>query len=76
MEHNVMVVKNKRDTGGIEAPAITIVARNPDIKKGWKKTVVLRNTNELIKGYCSEYEDIQKCIHENTFDKEDHAMFS
>ena len=38
-DKKVMVVTSKRDTEGIEAPAITIAALNPDTLSGWKGNI-------------------------------------
>ena len=35
-DKKVMVVTSKRNTEGIEAPVITIVAFNPENKTGWR----------------------------------------
>ena len=69
MEHNVMIIKNKRHNGGIVAPAITIVARNPETKRGWKNLNQVQNTNEIMQEYCHTYNNIEKCISESTFNQ-------
>ena len=65
-EKNVMIVKNTKHTGGIEAPAITIVSRNPQSKQGWKNVPKLSSTQELVHDFCGE-NNVEKCIREKTF---------
>ena len=38
-DKKAMVVTSKRDTDGIEAPAITIAALNPDTLNRWKRNI-------------------------------------
>ena len=71
LEMNVMVVKNKRHTGGIEAPAITIVARHPNTKQGWTNGQKITNNNKQVEGHCGETSNIGKCISQKTYDQVD-----
>ena len=70
LEHNVMVVNHRRQTGGVEAPAITIIARNPHTKKGWKNEGKLMDMSEgILMGHCMEDTSVEKCIREETYNK-------
>ena len=44
----VMVVSSRRDTGGIQAPAITIAAMSPEDLSGWKDGFNQYLSNESI----------------------------
>ena len=70
LEHNVMVVNHRRQTGGVEAPAITIIARNPHTNQGWKDEGKLLDMSEgIIMGHCMEDTSVEKCIREQTYNK-------
>ena len=72
LEHNVMVVNHRRQTGGVEAPAITIIARNPHTNQGWKDEGKLMDMSEgIIMGHCMESISVEKCIREQTYNKSD-----
>ena len=64
-EMKVMVVTSKRDTEGIEAPAITIAALNPDTLKGWKGNISVVKDLTLSMGIkCGAFED---CLAQNSY---------
>lgn len=63
LDEKVMVVTSTRETGGTEAPALTIVVT----QTGWKRK--LSGTN-YIRSFCSELDSdksIIGCIEENTY---------
>ena len=64
-----MVVSSRRDTGGIQAPAVTIAASNPEAcSTGWKEKVA-KARGEVIRQFCGKDEvvSIQSCIDEKTY---------
>jgi hypothetical protein len=61
----VMVVASRENTGGIDTPAVTIVARNPKSHLGWK----VSNDKFSIKSYCENSTRIDDCIMLNTFNQ-------
>ena len=58
-------MRTKRNTGGIPAPAITMVAREPKTLLGWKD-----DFNEWCQSR-KENQTIEECIEEHTFKKHD-----
>ena len=52
----VMVVSSRRDTGGIQAPAVTIAAKNNGEGTGWENNV--GNSTPAIENICSTAENI------------------
>ena len=64
-----MVVSSRRDTGGIQAPAVTIAASNPEASNtGWKgKTVKAKG--EILRQFCSieNITSLQSCIDGKTY---------
>ena len=65
-EMKVMVISSRRDTGGIQAPAITLSSRNPDTKIGWRNNI--RGYN-IIESTCKNFTAIEDCITKNTFEQ-------
>ena len=68
----VMVVKIRRDTGGIEAPTISIAAWNPQTKNGWRGNTSM--TYDLTEANCKDYNrsrSVDQCIEERTYKKEE-----
>ena len=58
----------KKDTGGIEAPTISIAAWNPQTQNGWKGNASM--TYNLIEANCKDWHattPIVRCIEQNTF---------
>ena len=67
-----MVIKSSLPTGGIEAPAITIVARNPDTKMGWRyKENQPASYSDILRHQCKDYleTNIEHCINQKTYDR-------
>ena len=59
----VMVVKRRRDTSGIEIPTISIAAWNPETDNGWKGNTSM--TYDLIEANRMDYgknESVARCI--------------
>ena len=72
MVMQVMVVRQRRDTGGIEAPIISIAAWNPDTNNGWRGNTSM--TYDLIEANCEDNirnESVDQCIEERTYKKEE-----
>ena len=67
-EQRVMVVTSKKLTDGIDAPAVTVCARHPQYKRGWK--VDVSGKHEIIKHVCKDL-NIYNCIDENTYAKKE-----
>ena len=61
----VMVVSSSQNTGGIDAPAITVVALNPETKNGWKGDGKRWQLDELEKR--CQNDNIVTCIKSETF---------
>jgi hypothetical protein len=68
----VMVVTSKRATGGIPAPAITVMPRNPQTNLGWKSTLNFTYPH-LLQPFCgntsSRSTAIHDCLKENTYNR-------
>ena len=67
-EMKVMVISSRKDTGGIQGPAITLSARNPHTKIGWRNNI--RGYN-IIESTCKNFTAIEECITKNTFNQSD-----
>ena len=67
LDKKVMVVTSKRETGGTEAPALTIIAREPGTSIGWKKNMSGTNFIDSFCGGLSRSQSITGCIEENTY---------
>ena len=63
----VMVLTYKKNTGGIQAPTITIAAFNSETKNGWRGNTSM--TYDLIAAYCKvhKHSPVEDCIRKNTF---------
>ena len=63
----VMVLTYKKNTGGIQAPTITIAAFNSETKNGWRGNTSM--TYDLIAAYCktNQQSPVEDCIRNNTF---------
>ena len=69
LDKKVMVVTSRRETGGTQAPALTIVVKREDSATGWKKTV--SGSKYFVESLCSKTglnQSIIDCIEENTYD--------
>ena len=65
----VMVVKRRRDTSGIEIPTISIAAWNPETDNGWKGNTSM-TYGPHIEANCMDYsknESVARCIEERTY---------
>ena len=62
-----MLVRTKRNTGGIPAPAITVVAREPNFLLGWKDKF---NESDWCQSR-KENQTMEECIEEHTFKRHD-----
>ena len=71
LDKNVMTISTKRNTGGIEAPAVTIVISKLDdsLGSGWKNMSKLATSNDIIQHQCDN-ENITNCILKNTYSLE------
>jgi hypothetical protein len=71
----VMVVTDKRQTGGIVGPTITVIARNTITREAWREEpLAKRDHSGIVEGQCSEYEhlgSIEECIKKKTYEKSD-----
>ena len=64
-----MVVTSRRETGGTQAPAVTIVARGSDTQNGWKKDI--STSKFFVDSLCSDIgknQSIIGSIKGNTYD--------
>ena len=68
-DEKVMVITSRRDTGGIEAPAITIASKNPDTGIGRRNANLARGY--IIQTVCnfSTSQDMENCIIRHTFEQ-------
>ena len=62
----VIVVSSRVDKGGIEAPAVTLAARNPESKDGWRGNS--STFYDLVSMHCHN-EPLPLCIEQNTFNR-------
>ena len=73
-EKRTMVVKSKRETGGIEGPTITVVAKHNKTKTGWRLEASEPDDvtiDTILYSQCKNFEEfktIEKCIENKTFD--------
>ena len=69
-----MVITSRRDTGGLEAPAITIATRNPDTGIGWRNASSA--SGYIIQTVCnfSTSQDMENCIIRHTFEQNELAQ--
>ena len=60
-----------RETGGLKAPALTVIVKRNDTQMGWKSE--LKNTHFLVESYCKDYmvkgQTIIDCIEEQTYNQ-------
>ena len=66
-----IVVKLKKNTGrGVEAPSITVAARNLETMVGWKvNSSEIKGVprNDLIKPLCKDFPNVEQCLENKTF---------
>ena len=71
-EENTMIVKSRRQTGGIEGPTITVVPKHNTTKTGWRhETEELDSFADVMYKKCKDFEEfktLQNCIENKTFD--------
>ena len=67
-----MVVSSKQETGGIEAPAVTIAASNPETFSGWKGKIE-NFTYKIIEEVCNDADGslAQNCIEDKTYGQQE-----
>ena len=71
-EKKTMIVKSKKESGGIEGPALTVLAKHNQTKNGWRQEP--RESDGLASftyNQCNEFEQfgtIKSCIENKTFD--------
>ena len=66
LEKKVVVVTSRRETGGTEAPAITVVVVNRNLTS-WKKEVPSSEIHGLACGEPGPNQSIIGCIEESTY---------
>ena len=68
-DKKVLVVTSMRDTGGLEAPAVTVVVERNETSTGWKADIL--RTSSFVERYCKDYiakeQTISDCIEEKTY---------
>ena len=69
-QKEVMVVSSRKHSGGILAPTISVVARNPFSGKGWRSNNITSSI-QVIEDQCGKEENVQKCILERTYSLSD-----
>ena len=66
----VRVVTSKSETGGIQAPSITLVALDNVTRNGWWVALPGNpDTFQFVEPQCGQAEDITACIEEKTFNQ-------
>ena len=66
----VRIETTKSETGGIPAPAITLVVYSQETRNGWRtESRDNHDVFDLIGHHCGEASDIEKCIEDETFMK-------
>ena len=72
LEGKTIRIKTRKETGGIEAPSITIAASTPDTAFGWlNKSKDIVNRNDILRHQCKGFNDIVKCIRNQTYEQSD-----
>ena len=70
-DKKVLVVTSMLETGGLKAPAVTVIVNRNDTQMGWKSE--LKNTHFFVESYCKDYmvkgQTIIDCIEEQTYDQ-------
>ena len=65
-------IKSKSETGGIEAPSISIAAWTPGTALGWfNKSKDIVHFNDILRHQCKGFDDIVKCIKNQTYEQSD-----
>ena len=69
-DEEVIVVTSVKHLGGILAPTMSIVARNPTSRNGWKSDEITR-AEDIIEEVCGNVSDIKQCVVKETYDLAD-----
>ena len=72
LEEKTIRIVTRKDTGGIEAPSITIAARTPSTGLGWfNKSEDIVHDNDSLRHQCKDFDDIVDCIRNQTYEEPD-----
>ena len=65
---STIVIKTRNHTNGIEAPSITISARNNQTGIGWKRRPAERENNkDLVLHQCQRFDSVEECLKSETY---------
>ena len=66
----MLSVTSKKNTGGLAAPVVTIAARNPHTKRGWRGNTT--SYPKVVEDVCgNQQESIEGCVRNETFSHSD-----
>ena len=72
LEEKTIRIKSRKETGGIEAPSITIAARTPNTGLGWfNKSEDIIHDHDSLRHQCKGFDDIVNCIRNQTYEQSD-----
>ena len=72
LEEKTIRIKLRKETGGIEAPSITIAARTPNTGLGWfNKSEDIVHDHDSLRHQCKDFDDIVDCIRNQTYEQTD-----
>ena len=72
LDEKTIRIKSREETGGIEAPSITISVIKPDIRLGWlNKSQDISHHNDTLRHQCLGFSNISECIRRNTYEQAD-----
>ena len=72
LDEKTIRIKSREETGGIEAPSITISVINPDIRLGWlNKSQDISHHNDTLRLQCLGFSNISECIRRKTYEQAD-----
>ena len=65
------MIRSTKDTGGIDTPAVTIAAVNPETTTSWRKAT--KDNYDIVQTLCNlnTSNELKDCIVNNTFGKEE-----
>ena len=69
-KQEVIVISSIKHSGGILAPTVSVVVRNPRSMKGWKSDNIT-SSMEVIKDQCGKASDVRKCVLAGTYNLSD-----
>ena len=69
-KQEVIVISSIKHSGGILAPTVSVVVRNPRSMKGWKSDNIT-SSMEVIKDQCGKASDVRKCVLARTYNLSD-----